>query len=61
MTKIALFQSNTGIDPEANARALVGAIDEAASGGAEMLFTPEMSGLLDRDSARAAKSISKRG
>jgi deaminated glutathione amidase len=57
MTKIALFQSNTGIDPQANARALVGAIEEAASGGAEMLFTPEMSGLLDRDSARAAKKL----
>ena len=57
MTKIALFQSNTGIDPEANARALDGAINQAASGGAQMLFTPEMSGLLDRDSARAAKNI----
>jgi len=57
MTKIALFQSNTGIDPEANARALVDAIARAAEGGAEILFTPEMSGLLDRDSARAAKSL----
>ena len=57
MTRIALFQSNTGIDPEANARALVDAVAEAAAGGAEMLFTPEMSGLLDRDSARAAKNI----
>jgi predicted amidohydrolase len=57
MTRIALFQSNTGIDPAANARALVAAIEEAASGGAEMLFTPEMSGLLDRDSARAAKNL----
>jgi predicted amidohydrolase len=57
VTKIALFQSTTGIDPEANARALVKAVGEAASGGAEMLFTPEMSGLLDRDGARAAKSI----
>jgi predicted amidohydrolase len=57
MTKIALFQSNTGIDPAANARALVDAIGQAASGGAEMLFTPEMSGLLDRDSARAAKNL----
>jgi predicted amidohydrolase len=59
MTRIALFQSTTGIDPEANARALEQAIGEAAGGGAEMLFTPEMSGLLDRDSARAAKSISR--
>src|SRR5437016_12569416 len=57
MTRIALFQSNTGIDPEANARAMVDAIDEAAAGGAEMLFTPEMSGLLDRDAARARKNL----
>ena len=57
MTKIALFQSNTGVDPEANARALVEAIGKAADGGAEILFTPEMSGLLDRDSERAAKSL----
>jgi predicted amidohydrolase len=57
MTRIALFQSNTGIDPEANARAVVEAVGQAASGGAEVLFTPEMSGLLDRDSARAAKNL----
>jgi predicted amidohydrolase len=57
MTKIALFQSTTGIDPAANAQALEDAIGKAAAGGAEMLFTPEMSGLLDRDSARAAKSL----
>ena len=57
MTRIAIFQSNSGIDPEANARALADAIAEAAAGGAEMLFTPEMSGLLDRDGARAAKAI----
>ena len=57
MTRIALFQSNTGIDPQANAGALVDAIGQAASGGADMLFTPEMSGLLDRDSARAASNI----
>lgn len=57
MTRIALFQSTTGIDPEANARALVDAIEKAASGRAEMLFTPEMSGLLDRDPARAAKLL----
>jgi predicted amidohydrolase len=57
MTCIALFQSNTGIDPEANARSLVLAIEQAAAGGAEMLFTPEMSGLLDRDAQRAAKVL----
>lgn len=54
MTRIALFQSNTGIDPAANLRALEDAVGGAAAGGAEMLFTPEMSGLLDRDSERAA-------
>ena len=57
MTRIALFQSTSGIDPAANGRALAQAIEQAAAGGAEMLFTPEMSGLLDRDSARAAKVL----
>jgi predicted amidohydrolase len=61
MTRIALFQSNTGIDPEANVRSLAGAIGEAASGGAAMLFTPEMSGLLDRDSQRAAGNLRPEG
>lgn len=57
MTRIALFQSNTGIDPAANAQALAGAIAEAAKGEAAMLFTPEMSGLLDRDAERAARNL----
>jgi deaminated glutathione amidase len=57
MTKIALFQSNSGIDPNRNAAALVDAIAQAAGGGAAMLFTPEMSGLLDRDSERAAANL----
>lgn len=61
MTRIALFQSNTGIDPKANADALVGAIEQAARGEATMLFTPEMSGLLDRDSKRAATSLRSEG
>jgi predicted amidohydrolase len=61
MTRIALFQSNTGIDPAANARSMTDAIERAAGGGAEMLFTPEMSGLLDRDSERAAKNLRPQG
>ncbi|WP_166040674.1 carbon-nitrogen hydrolase family protein [Sphingosinicella sp. YJ22] len=52
--RIAVYQARTGIDPAANADALAGAIAEAAAGGAAMLFTPEMSGLLDRDRERAA-------
>lgn len=51
--KIALYQARTGIDPAANARALDSAVADAAAGGAVMLFTPEMSGLLDRDRERA--------
>ena len=57
MARIALYQANSGIDPEANARALVAAVDEAAAGGAAILFTPEMSGLLDRDRARAEAKL----
>jgi predicted amidohydrolase len=58
VTRIALFQSTTGIDPAANARRIEEAVAEAASGGAAVLFTPEMSGLLDRDSQRAAGNLS---
>jgi predicted amidohydrolase len=52
--RIAVYQARTGIDPAANARALATAIDHAAAGGARIIFTPEMSGLLDRDRNRAA-------
>jgi predicted amidohydrolase len=55
--KIALFQMTAGIDPAANSRALVAAIHEAAAGGADMLFTPEMSGCLDSDRQRSAAVI----
>lgn len=57
MTRIAVLQMTTGIDPAANAQSLVSAIGAAASGGASMLFTPEMSGLLDRDRARGSQHI----
>ncbi len=57
MTRIALLQTRSGIDPVANARALVGGLEQAAAGGAAIAFTPEMTGLLDRDRARAAGSI----
>ncbi|HVI99458.1 MAG TPA: carbon-nitrogen hydrolase family protein [Sphingomonas sp.] len=55
--KLALLQMTSGIDPAANARTIVEAIGEAADAGAATLFTPEMSGLLDRDRARAATHI----
>jgi deaminated glutathione amidase len=55
--RIAVLQMTTGIDPAENAAVIVQAIGAAAMGGASMLFTPEMSGLLDRDKQRAAPHI----
>ena len=55
--KAALLQMTSGIDPAANARTLVEGVEKAKAGGAAMLFTPEMSGLLDRDRDRAAGSL----
>ena len=57
MSRIAVLQMTSGIDPLANAQTIVGALGAAAMGGAEMLFTPEMSGLIDRDRARATPNI----
>ncbi|WP_036522998.1 carbon-nitrogen hydrolase family protein [Novosphingobium resinovorum] len=57
MTRAALFQMTTGIDPQANAAAIVDAVVAARAGGAAMLFTPEMSGLLDRKRERAREAI----
>ncbi len=55
--RIALLQMTSGIDPAANAATIVAAVGEAAAGGAAMLFTPEMSGLIDRDRDRARASV----
>ena len=57
MTRIAVLQMTSGIDPEANAATIVAAIGAAQAGGAAMLFTPEMSGLIDRDRERASRAI----
>ena len=57
MARIALYQARTGIDPATNAKALVVAVDAAARGGAAMLFTPEMSGLLDANRKRASEKV----
>lgn len=55
--RIALFQMTSGVDPAANAVLLQDAVRDAAAGGARMLFTPEMSGLLDRDRTRSAAHV----
>ncbi|MGE3691808.1 MAG: carbon-nitrogen hydrolase family protein [Novosphingobium sp.] len=57
MTRIAVMQMTSGIDPLANASAIVAAIGAAEMGGAVMMFTPEMSGLIDRDRERASRAI----
>lgn len=51
--RVAIYQAQSGIDPAANAARLVDAIAGAKAGGAAMLFTPEMSGMLDRNRDRA--------
>jgi len=57
MTRIAIAQTCSGIDPQANAAALVAAVAAAADGGAAMLFMPEMCGLLDGNRTRAAAHV----
>lgn len=55
--KVALLQMTSGIDPLANAATMVGAVKGAADEGAAMLFTPEMSGLIDRDRKRGSAHV----
>ncbi len=57
MAKIGVLQMTSGIDPAVNAATLVEAIRDAGKAGAAVLFTPEMSGLIDRDRSRGASSI----
>jgi deaminated glutathione amidase len=56
-TRIAVLQMTSGIEPAANAATIVAAAERAAGEGAAMVFTPEMSGLLDRDRKRAAAHV----
>jgi predicted amidohydrolase len=55
--RIAVLQTTSGIDPAANAMTLLAGLEQASAGGAGLVFTPEMTGLLDRDRSRAALSI----
>ena len=55
--KIGIAQMTGGIDPAANARTIVAAVEQAAAAGAAMLFTPEMSNIVDRDRSRAADVV----
>jgi len=51
--KASLLQMTSGIDPAANARTIADGVAKAAAEGSAMLFTPEMSGLLDGNRERA--------
>ncbi|WP_176596396.1 MULTISPECIES: carbon-nitrogen hydrolase family protein [Sphingobium] len=55
--RAAIFQMTSGIDPAANAAAIVEMAARAKGEGADMLFTPEMAGYLDRDRQRAAATL----
>jgi deaminated glutathione amidase len=55
--KIALLQMTAGLDPQVNAETIVAAIVNAAAQDAVMVFTPEMSGMIDGDRARASKVL----
>jgi deaminated glutathione amidase len=57
MSRAAILQMTSGVDPAPNAAVMTDAVAHAASEGAAMLFTPEMSGLLDRDRKRAAAHL----
>ena len=59
--RIAVLQMTSGIDAQANFDAIRDAAADAAREGAAMLFTPEMSLLLDRNRKRAAASIPPEG
>ena len=47
--RLGILQTTTGIDPVAEARALTSGIAALAGDGAQIVFTPEMSGLLDKE------------
>jgi deaminated glutathione amidase len=55
--RLAILQMNAGIDPAANACTIVAAIRDARAAGCAMLFTPEMSNLLDSDRARSEAQL----
>ncbi|CAN5287176.1 carbon-nitrogen hydrolase family protein [soil metagenome] len=55
--RVALLQMTSGIDPAANLVTILDAMREAKDRQADILFTPEMSGYLDRDRSRAAERV----
>jgi deaminated glutathione amidase len=56
--RIALYQMTGGVDPHVNCASVLTAMKQAAAEHAMMLFTPEMSNILDRDRNRSAMHLS---
>ena len=57
MLRIGIAQTTTGLDPDGEAESLATAIAGLAGQGAKLIFTPEMSNLIDRDRRRALTRI----
>jgi predicted amidohydrolase len=55
--RAAILQATSGVHPANNAEMLVDCIAQAKASGADMIFTPEMVGRLDRDRARAISTL----
>lgn len=59
--RIGLVQMTSGIDVAANAETLERAVADLAAKGAAMVFTPEMSGCLDRNRDRLLSTATTEG
>ncbi len=57
MLRIGLVQACSGLDPQKNADFLRESAARLADQDAEIVFTPEMSGLLDRNTARLKEQV----
>ncbi|MEP3051703.1 MAG: carbon-nitrogen hydrolase family protein [Erythrobacter sp.] len=57
MARIAILQMTSGIEPASNITQIEQAIADAKGEGANMLFTPEMCGMLDSKRKRAGTKI----
>lgn len=57
MVRVGLVQPTTGTDPAAEAPTIAAAIATLAADGARLIFTPEMSNLVDRDRRRASGNV----
>jgi predicted amidohydrolase len=57
LSRVGIVQTTTGIDPAVEAVRLADAIGRLAADGATIVFTPEMSGRLDKDRKRLMASL----